>query len=222
MNQGIRRLALVCGAFVSALIAGCAQQPTRPGEPLASRRDEGGCNPVAAGVIGAVLGAMAGKGKGHAVGAAAGAGIGAAACVAYNYHVRQLRSAPSVEQEHRTRFGDLPAQNTVDSYRSELNPSSTVLAGRPSTMRSNIVVLQGQQDRSPRLAEEIVIYGPDGRVLKRARKDASQVAGTGEYQTDFDINLPKGVVGGRWKVRSTLYMDERAVGTNDVDMLVVG
>jgi hypothetical protein len=159
---------------------------------------------VVGGAIGALAGAMFGKGKGHLAGAAIGAGIGAFACLAYNYHVRKVRDAKAVEQEYARQRGALPASNTVADYRSELTPSNTVRSGT-----------------SAQLKEELTLYSPEGKVLSTVSKPATAVDGTGEYETNFNFNLPKGIEEGRYTMRSTLFMDGKQVRTNEVPMLVV-
>lgn len=218
-------LALLAGSLAMALVAGCAQMPAR--DQAAPAADAGSqpssqCNPALTGAVGALAGALFGKGKGHIVGAVVGAGIGALACVAYNYHARKVRSASSVEAEYKQQRGALPSMNTVSSYASSLQPSSTVQAGKPVEMQSSIVVVNGTRDTQPKLAETLTLIGPDGKQLSTATKQAADINGTGEYQTSFNFNLPKGIPDGRYTVRSTLTMNGRQVGSNQMPMLVVG
>lgn len=220
-----KSFALIAGSVALALTAGCAQMPVNNGGGQSS--NEGGqsaatCNPALVGTVGALAGALFGGGKGHIIGAALGAGIGALACVAYNYHTSKVRDAHSVEADYIRQRGALPATNTVSSYASALQPGSTVQTGNPVEMQSKIVVLTGTHDVSPQLAETLTLYAPDGKQLSTVTKQASDINGSGEYQTNFNFNLPKGIQDGRYTVRSTLTMNGRQVGRNEMSMLVVG
>ncbi|MCP1374589.1 glycine zipper domain-containing protein [Dyella lutea] len=225
MNTGgFRSASLVLTSLVLTVTAGCAQMPSQSGSgdtSAGSGSSAGSCNPVVGGALGALAGAMFGKGKGHLAGAAIGAGIGAFACIAYNYHVRKVRDAKAVEQEYARQRGGLPASNTVADYRSELTPSNTVRSGTSAQMQSRVTVISGTHDATPQLKEELTLYSPEGKVLSTVSKPATAVDGTGEYETNFNFNLPKGIEEGRYTMRSTLFMDGKQVRTNEVPMLVV-
>lgn len=222
----MKPLATVAAGMAMALLAGCAQMPVQNGgnqaPATAGSQAAGGCNPALAGTVGALAGAFFGKGKGHLVGAAVGAGIGAIACMAYNYHTQKVRDASAVEADYRRQRGALPTANTVSSYASSLQPSNTVQAGKPVEMQSKIVVLNGTQASQPQLAETLTLFAPDGKQLSTVTKPATDISGSGEYQTNFSFNLPKGIKDGRYTVRSTLTMDGQQVGDNQMPMLVVG
>lgn len=180
------------------------------------------CNPVVAGAIGALAGSLFGKGKGHLAGAAIGAGVGAFACMAYNYHSRRIRDAQAVEAQYQRERGALPAGNTIDSYQSALVPGGTVQGGGKVEVQSRVTLLRGTHDVPPQLKEQLTLYSPDGKQLATATKDVDAINGTGEYETRFDFNLPKGIQEGRYTMSSTLYMGGQKVRSNDVPMLVVG
>lgn len=204
------------------LLGGCAPTGgTRPQSASDTAATTHPCNVGASTAIGALAGSLFGKGKGHLVGAAVGAGIGAFACVAYNYHVRRLRDARAVEAQYRQERGALPAHNTVDAYQSDLLPGKTVQAGSSVTMQSRITLVRGTAGDAPQLKEQLTLYAPDGKQLTTVTKDATSIQGTGEYQTNFDFNLPKGIQEGRYTVQSTLYMGGEKIRSNDVPMLVV-
>ena len=179
------------------------------------------CNPVVGGAIGALAGSLFGKGKGHFAGAAIGAGVGVFACMAYNYHSRKVRDARAVEQQYEHDRGALPATNTVDSYQSELLPGQTVQSGGKAAMQSRVTLIRGTRAPAPQLKEELTLFSPDGKQLTSVTKDATAIDGTGEYETNFDFNLPRGIQEGRYTMRSALYMDGQKVRTNEVPMLVV-
>lgn len=221
---GFRGAAVLAAVCALGLMAGCAQTGgTRPagGSDVASSEAPHECNPGVGAAIGAIAGSFFGKGKGHIAGAAIGAGIGAFACMAYNYHARKIRDARAVEAQYRHERGALPASNTVEAYQSELVPGQAVQPGGKATMQSRITVLQGTHGTSPQLQEQLTLFSPEGKELTSVTKDATAIDGTGEYETNFDFNLPKGIQEGRYTMQSALYMNGQKVRTNKVPMLVV-
>lgn len=209
----------IAGAL--ALLAGCGS--TGGTRPAAGDNADATshCNVGAASAIGAIAGSLFGKGKGHIAGAVIGAGIGAFACMAYNYHEKKIRDGHAVEAQYKSERGTLPARNTVEAYQSSLVPGQTVQAGSAATMQSRITVLQGTQGSVPQIKEQLTLFSPEGKQLSTVTKDATSIDGTGEYQTDFVFNLPKGIQEGRYTVQSTLYMNGSEVRANKVPMLVV-
>ena len=141
--------------------------------------------------------------------------------MAYTYHSRKVRDARSVEQQYEHDRGTLPVNNTVDSYQSELLPGQTVQSGGKAEMQSRVTLIRGTRDATPQLKEELTLFSPDGKQLTSVTKDATAINGTGEYENNFDFNLPKGIQEGRYTMRSALYMDGQKVRTNEVPMLVV-
>ena len=226
---GLRGASLLGAACVLALMSGCAQMgglgaPADTGSSAAANLGDeaaGECNPALGGALGALAGSMFGKGKGHLAGAAIGAGIGVFACMAYNYHARQVRDARSVEAQYKRDRGALPATNTIGAYQSELLPGQTVKSGSKAAMQSRVTLIRGTSDVAPQLKEQLTLFSPEGKQLTTVTKDATAIDGTGEYETNFDFNLPKGIQEGRYTMRSALYMDGRQVRTNEVPMLVV-
>jgi predicted lipid-binding transport protein (Tim44 family) len=215
---------LLLASVMLVLISGCAQMPGRHASAGAAASDAtsaGPCNPLVGGAIGALAGSLFGNGKGHLAGAAIGAGIGAFACIAYNYHSRKIRDAKAVEKQYAQQRGALPTNNTVTDYRSELSPATTVRSGSSAQMQSRVTVISGTRDASPKLKEQLTLYSPDGKALSTVNKQATAVDGTGEYETNFKFDLPKGIEEGRYTMRSTLFMDGKQIRTNEVPMLVI-
>lgn len=220
-------IGMLAGSMCLVMLTGCAQMPAQSSASSTAPNDSDAgsppsCDPVVTGTIGAVVGSFFGKsGKDKVVGAAVGAGVGALACMAYNYHVKQVRDARAVNADYVRQRGALPANNTVSSYVSEMAPSSTVKAGTQTEMQSKIVVVNGTSDVAPKLSETLTLFSPDGKQLSTVTKPAREISGTGEYQTSFVFNLPKGIKEGRYTVRSTLQMNDHTVSSNEVPMTVV-
>lgn len=219
---GPRSVIVLAISGALALLAGCGSVGgTQPVAGDNGAPETHHCNMGAAGAIGALAGSLFGKGNGHIAGAVIGAGIGAFACMAYNYHERKIRDGRAVAAQYKSERGTLPVSNTVEAYQSSLVPGQTVQAGGEATMQSRITVLQGTHGAVPQLKEQLTLYSPEGKQLSTVTKDATSVDGTGEYQTDFVFNLPKGIQEGRYTVQSTLYMNGAQVRANKVPMLVV-
>lgn len=221
LSPRLRVAVALLPATLFVLMSGCAQMPTH-GQGAMSRLEQASCNPAVTGAIGAVAGALLGGSHHRAVGAAIGAGVGALACVAYNYHVKKVASAQTVERAYQRHNGRLPVQPTVAAYRSRLVPSSDVVAGGSTQLQSQITVLNGQHSTPPQITEQLALYAPDGKKLSTVSKPASDIDGSGEYQTTFTFNLPKGIAQGRYLVKSTVFLDGKPVRSNQVPMVVVG
>lgn len=215
---------LVAGAVITLGIVSVPFESTlaSPATQEMAAQPEHHCNTGAAAAIGGLLGALAGRGKGHLVGAAIGAGIGAVACTAYNYHVRKLQDAQQVNTSYEQQYGALPTSNTVATYTSTLQPSGAVQPGNDVSLQSTIGVVAGTHDAPPQVSEQLTMLSPDGQAISTATKSAAAINGSGEYQTNFDFNLPKGVKDGQYMLRTTLLMNGAPVRSNDTPMQVVG
>ena len=88
-------------------------------------------------------------------------------------------------------------------------------------MQSRIVVFNGTSDVAPKWSETLTPYAPDGKQLSTVTRPATAISGTGEYQTHFVFNLPKGIKEGRYTVRSILQMNDHTVRSNEVRTTVV-
>lgn len=202
----------------SAILPAATAAPAPQADGSASEHQ---CNTGAAAAIGGLLGALAGRGKGHLAGAAVGAGIGALACTAYNYHVRKLQDANAVNAAYQQQHGSIPADSTVASYNTTLEPS-TVQAGSDVTAQSTVTIVGGQNGAQPQVSEELVLITPDGKVVSSDTKPSDSISGGGEYQTNFRFTLPKGIPDGQYTVRTTLLLNGDAERTNNSSMQVIG
>ena len=189
-------------------------QPTSGGS-----NDE--CHAGLAAVAGALLGGLLARGNNRAKGAAFGAGVASLACVAWNYNVKQTKTAEQVQQEYRTvNHGELPTQSKIINYETRFDPSGKVAPGGKLTLASNIEVVQGTADPTPLIEEELTLVRPDGSEVK-SRKKANVNQGAGAFSTVFSMNMPAGVSQGEYPMRTALFLNGERVAGKDMKMQVV-
>lgn len=200
------------------LLAGCA---TTGGPGGIAGTGERACNPVIAGGVGAALGALIGGKGDRLAGAAVGAAVGALACVAFNHHSEQVKTAKQVDDDYRRAHGGkLPEQPAVVRYTSAFDHAS-IKAGSEAKLTSYIEVTGSRSGTAPLVEEEIALYKPDGALVRKAKKAVSEQATAGAFQNTFTIPMPAGVPQGDYKVKTSLYVNGTVVGSNDAKLQVV-
>lgn len=219
-TYSIRNRAVVALSVLSLAIYGCASTGNTSGDGTADAGGSGGCNAGVAAVIGGVAGALLG-GKEHAGrGAAIGAGVAALACVAYNYQVKQVKTAQQVQQDYKTaNKGKLPAMTVVDRYETKFAPA-VIKPGEKAVLTSYVQVVQGANNAAAKVEEEATLYGPDGKALKNARKPVNQDASSGAFQTTFSLPMPSGVPQGVYRMDTTLYLDGKETAKRSAQLQV--
>lgn len=214
-SVGRKSSALVLAPF---LLAACA---TTGGPGGSASNGERACNPAIAGGIGAALGALVGGKGDRLAGAAIGGAIGALACVAFNHHSEQVKTAKQVDDDYRRAHGGkLPDQPAVVRYTSKFDPAS-IKAGTEAKLTSYIEVTGGRNAATPLVEEEIALYKPDGGLVRKAKKPVADQATAGAFQNTFTIPMPAGVPQGDYKVTTSLYVDGVVVDSNDSKLQVV-
>jgi hypothetical protein len=189
---------------------------------VARADDDKPCNTGGAAVGGALIGALLG-GKHHRTeGAVVGGALGAAACMAINYHAKQVKTAQQAAQDYENaNGGNLPAHASVVSYQTRLDPSNVVHPGVASNLNSDIEVAQGSDGMQPNIEQQFTLVDPNGKAVKEFRKSPSEGAAAGEFQTQVAINLPKGVKEGQYQFKTALFVNGQQVRETQVPMQVV-
>lgn len=208
---------LTAALLIPLLMVGCATT----GGPGASAANGGerSCDPGVTGLIGAVAGALLSKDR--LAGAAVGGAVGALACVAFNHHSEQVKTAQQVEADYRRgHSGQLPEQPAVVRYTSAFEPAS-IKAGSEAKINSYIEVTSGRNSTNPLVEEEIALYKPDGALVRKAKKPVSETPSAGAFQNSFTIPMPAGVPQGDYRVTTTLYVNGAVVDSNDSHLQVV-
>jgi hypothetical protein len=168
----------------------------------------GDCNPLLSGGIGTALGALLGGSRNRLRGAAIGAGVGALACMAYNYHTTQTKSAQQVTEEYKAaNQGELPAAATVTRFDAKVAPTESVQAGKAVDIASYIEVVPGTDNPRPTVEQQITLFAPDGKEAANAKKPANQSPGGGAFETTFRFTMPQGVPQGVYPVKSQVFVN---------------
>jgi hypothetical protein len=214
MNYLTRRpsLLLLC-ALISVAIAAPAKESEQSGSS--------DCNVGITAGLGALAGGLLGR-KDRAKGAAIGAGIAALACVAVNYQSKQVKSADQVDREFKQKNSGAPPENTtLVKYETRFDPSNRIRAGAGATLSSYIEIVQGSKSGEPTVEEEIAIFGPDGKELKKTRKVANTNGAAGAFQSTFHLTMPEGVPQGMYPFKTTLFIDGVASSASEPQLQVV-
>jgi hypothetical protein len=196
-------------ATVAALVlTSCAAPGDGSTGPTASDVFTGDCNPLISGAIGTAVGALLGGGSNRLRGAAIGAGVGALACMAYNYHTKQTKSAQQVTEEYKAaNRGVVPTAATVTRFDAKVAPTESVQAGQAVDVTSYIEVVPGTKNPQPTVEQQITLYAPDGKETANARKPANQNPGGGAFETNFRFTMPQGVPQGVYPVKSQVFVN---------------
>jgi hypothetical protein len=195
-------------SLTALVLTGCAAPGDGGSGPTASDVFSGDCNPLVSGAIGTAVGALLGGGSNRLRGAAIGAGVGALACMAYNYHTRQTKSAQQVTDEYKAaNKGVVPTAATVTRFDARVAPTDSVQAGKAVDVTSYIEVVPGTNNPKPTVEQQITLYAPDGKETANARKPANQTPGGGAFETNFRFTMPQGVPQGVYPVKSQVYVN---------------
>jgi hypothetical protein len=207
-------------SVVIALFAtGCATPGGGGNQASVGASDQ--CNPGIAALAGAAVGGLLAQGNNRVRGAALGAGLASLACVAWNYNVKQTKTAEQVQTEYKAaNLGQLPERSKVTRYETRFDPSAKVPPGGKLTVVSLIEVVQGSKDQKPLLEEELTLVRPDGSEVK-SRKKANENQGAGAYMTSYSMTMPTGVPQGVYPVKTALFMNGVKVASKDMSMQVV-
>lgn len=211
---------IVSIAIASSLTIALALGTSAPA--IAHASGDKPCNTGGAAVGGAVVGALLGGKHHRAQGAAVGGAFAAIACVAINYHAKQVKTAQQATQDYQqANGGQMPEHAAVVAYQTRLDPGGAVHPGVESNLVSDIEVTQGSDGAQPTVEQEFSLVDPDGKTQKTFRKPASQGAAAGEFQTSVAINLPKGVKEGAYQFKTRLFVNGQDVRDTQVPMQVV-
>lgn len=203
---------------IALIASGCATTRTANGVTEV----DGGCNPAAMALFGAVLGALVSGKNNRNQGAVVGAAIGGLGCLAWNYRTVQTKTAAQVNQDYKVaNSGSLPSSPTVVGYSVAPEPSNTLASGNPMVIRSKITVVDGATQAKPPEVEEQLVVMHDGKVISQAKKRANEGQGSGEYATQFTVKLPSGVPQGDYPVKTALFLDGRQVESRSLSIQVV-
>ena len=202
-------LAIACSACATA--------------PLQSGSSEEPCSHLGAAVIGTAIGAAAGATLGGARGALAGGAIGgvtgALACEIYiSYQSQQVRSPQQTNASYVQAYNaNLPALEVL-SYETRITPGKRVEPGRRMGVNS---VIEVAGTNNAQLAEEIALFDGNNQFVGAHRKNVNSLAGhTGKYSSKFTLSLPENMPQGKYRLDTTLYVNNEIHSQNSQDVWV--
>jgi hypothetical protein len=215
--------AKVIPAMLIFMLFSVIATPARSQQQFGGQGDSQPCNTPVAAIGGALIGALLGGRKHRVAGAAVGGTVGAVACVAINYHSKQVKSAQQVDQEFRgANGGALPMHAAVVKYETHFDPVARIQQGGSSSLDSYIEIAEGSDGSQPVVEEQITLIGPDGKQIKSVRKQASGGAAAGAFETQFAFTMPQGVVEGDYQFQTQLLLNGQDVRDTTLSLQVVG
>lgn len=174
---------------------------------------------VAGAVLGGVIGGATGGTKGAIVGVLAGAAVGfGVGWIADNYKAKQLKSAEDARKEAIKENGELPDEPKLNNYYVSILPPDIIRRGETGKIVSTIDVYPGKKGKAD-VKEVAVLTLPDGKE-KKAEIPYPEISEGGTYEFERDINT-KGIPGGAYGYKTTLYMNGNAVANNQLSFKVV-
>lgn len=128
------------------------------------------------------------------------------------YTVEQVRSDDEVAEEYEQEHGNLPENTRVSSYRTEIQPGTSVSPGTEVKVRSWIEVVPGRSGDKPTLEERLTIWDNDDNTV--ALKSMTKAAGKrgGAFTGEFTFALPEGLPQGVYPVSTDLMLNGERVG----------
>jgi hypothetical protein len=205
---------------ITVTLSGCATTGQNTADQTAASTSSE-CNPAIAAGVGAAIGGLLGGGTNTLRGAAIGAAIGGFGCMLVNYRSEQVKTAEQVKADYKSENkGQLPNETTIVRYTTAFKPSA-IHAGSKAEMDSYVEVLNGRNDLTPKLEEEMSLYKPDGKLAKSVRKTVSETGGSGGFHNSFIVPMPEGVPEGVYPVKTALYLNGVKVKTNTAKLQIV-
>lgn len=114
----------------------------------------------------------------------------------------------------------MPERSVAVRYTSAFDPPSSK-AGSEARLTPYIDVTGSRIGTMPLEEEEIAVYKPDGTLVRKAKKAVAEQATAGVFKNTFTILVPAGVPPGAYRVTTSLYIDGKAMGSNDTLLQVV-
>ncbi len=226
----MKKFATISVITLSLIASGCASNGG-----LATSAS-GGCDTGVSSTVGALLGAAAGyaasKNNGNssaqnnralALGAAAGGAIAGGVCMMINAQTVQKKSALSVESDYKQQNnGTLPVRTQVTQYTTALD-SSSVAVGTNVAVKSDLRVIEGQNEPLKTLKETLILKDANGKVLKTLTKDVTQSGsfGSGEFENSFSWKFPTSVSKGTYTIETELLVNGNKVANNVKKLILV-
>ena len=203
-------------------LTGCVSNQTRGDQTTSQQLSGDDCNSAAAALIGGLIGALITDGSNRVRGAAVGAGLASLACVAWNHHSEQTKSASQVQQEYASsNQGRRPSRTTITRYDTSVGAGGRVSPGGRLEGMSDIEIVQGASGSVLVVEEEVTLTRPDGKDAKPSRKLISQNTSGGAYRSTYSIEMPRGVMQGVYPLSTALFVNGEKVAERNLSIQVI-
>ena len=221
---------VICAFTACTLVVGCATVPGGRSVSSTGTPENNPCNPVVAGIGGALIGALLGsvvgggnRSRNAATGAVILGGAALATCMAYNYRTRQTATAEQVDRAAAIQNGGtLPPGPTVRSYNIQANTTNLKRGGTPLSLTSEIVVADGRFQKVQSVEEVLYARVPNASEFVRVKAKAPQsINAAGGYQDSFDFpSMRPGVPEGRYDYRTDLLVNGQVMASRSISTSV--
>lgn len=161
----------------------------------------------------------------------AGARVGAVALAAtliadmvIKQRSKTVAKEDKVAKEYKKDNQDLPEQPLATRYVTDTLPGSIVEQGKEITIRSDIVVVPGTQQKKTLIEERISIFDNEdhSKELNTLTKTVNnKTKRAGHYQNEFTFTLPEGLPQGIYPIKTELLINGVIVESSDNDIQLV-
>lgn len=140
------------------------------------------------------------------------------------YRSQKVTEEAQVIAEYKNLHKTLPPEPVATEYVTNTLPGNVVAPGKQVSIKSNIVVVPGTQQKTALIEERLSIYDNEDNTkeLKNLTKAVNEKNKTGgRYQNEFSFTLPEGLPQGVYPIRNQLLLNGKVVETTKNDIQLV-
>lgn len=140
------------------------------------------------------------------------------------YRSQKVTEEAQVVAEYKNLHKTLPPEPVATEYVTNTLPGKVVEPGKQVSIKSNIVVVPGSQQKTALIEERLSIYDNEDNTkeLKNLTKAVNEKNKTGgRYQNEFSFTLPEGLPQGVYPIRNELLLNGKVVETTKNDIQLV-
>jgi len=141
-----------------------------------------------------------------------------------DYRSQKVTEEAQVIAEYKNLHKTLPPEPVATEYVTNTLPGNVVAPGKQVSIKSNIVVVPGTQQKTALIEERLSIYDNEDNTkeLKNLTKAVNEKNKTGgRYQNEFSFTLPEGLPQGVYPIRNELLLNGKVVETTKNDIQLV-
>jgi hypothetical protein len=143
--------------------------------------------------------------------------VGIAAKLIYDmvieHQTQQISNEKAVIDKYKERHKSLPAEPTLVSYESSLQPGGVVNAGSDISITSQLEVVRGAGSQTVDIQERIVIFDnedPNKEIKSFTKPVNTETKRGGAFANEFKFKLPKGMPQGVYPIKTQVIIDGKA------------